>query len=96
MHEVPAAKGRPKKAKSFIWTLVPEQLEDEDRVESAIEEIKHECKRGRKMQHDKLNQLMEITYAKRRSMILHETTSIKGIFDEFPPLQNMVYVSHNW
>ena len=48
MYEVPAAKGRPKKANSFIWTLVPEQLEDEDRVQSAIEEIKHECKRGRK------------------------------------------------
>jgi len=55
-------------------------------------EIKKEWKKTRK-DHGKIQGLMGKTYVRRRELVLVETLPLGEIIKEFPPLQNMLYVS---
>ena len=84
--------GRPKKVKGLCWTLVPEQLESDEVIQTAVASIKQEWKKSKK-NHDNIKEHMKTTYSKRRAMVVHDMKPIMEIVEMFPPLQNILYVS---
>lgn len=69
------AKGHSKKAKALCWTVVPEQTEAAEVVSTSTAAIEQEWRKAKK-NHDKIKDLMNITYAKRRAMVINDVQPI--------------------
>jgi hypothetical protein len=86
--------GCPKKKTSHSksWTEVPNTEYKDDEVDVMVKEIKKAWKKPCK-DHTIIQDLMQKTYSRRRTAILVDIQRINYMITEFPPLQNMLYMS---
>jgi hypothetical protein len=66
---LPVGEDDEKKVKDLCWTLVPQQLESDEVIQTAVASIKQEWKKSKK-NHDNIKKHMKTTYSKRRAMVL--------------------------